>query len=162
MKTHTHSRPSRISNDADFNDRFWYWQGASGRSYIHSVYPADACPPLPGASFIAVRRTADGACVALKAGRFGESSQFTSQSSAVSGADEVHVHMLARSWRDSERVLDDLNEALFELEPAPERAVTRLATHGAACGANAQLDGFQEQQIALFADGPLQPVSAAA
>ncbi|TMJ38191.1 MAG: hypothetical protein E6G89_12780, partial [Alphaproteobacteria bacterium] len=35
---------------------FWYWHGASGRRYIHSVYSPDSCPPLPGAVFLAVRR----------------------------------------------------------------------------------------------------------
>ena len=45
-----------LPSDPAFKDRFWYWTGASGRKYIHSVYGLEDCPPLPGAIYVAVRR----------------------------------------------------------------------------------------------------------
>src|ERR1700741_3556326 len=44
------------------------WRGASGQAYVHTVYGLIECPPLPKASYILVRREADGRRVALFAG----------------------------------------------------------------------------------------------
>ena len=38
--------PARISPDAGAGDRFWYWFGASGERYIHSVYGLAGAPLL--------------------------------------------------------------------------------------------------------------------
>ena len=101
-----------LTRDAETGDRFWYWRGFSGRSYIHTVYPVDACPPLPGAVFVAVRRTGS-LRTALKAGRLPSVWSFAGPAElAVSGATEIHVHLLAADERAADGVARDLIAAL--------------------------------------------------
>ncbi len=113
MTTHQHARPARICDDADLNDRFCYWQGASGQTYIHSVYPAKACPPLPGTIYIAVRRDAAGERHAVGTGHFDEFHPYSNGPQGRSRHDELHVHMLARSRSEAVDILQDLQTALF-------------------------------------------------
>lgn len=98
------------SND---NERFWYWRGASGKKYIHSVYAASACPPLPGAVYVAVRRIGQLRTVTAM-GRFSPFWDGTSSELADVDADEIHVHLLARDDVAANVVLDDLQEAFVE------------------------------------------------
>jgi hypothetical protein len=105
---------------ADMKQRFFYWQGQSGQKYIHSVYEIDACPPLPGAVYVAVKRVGL-MRVAVAVGRFapfwdktlGEDDLFRLE---ALGADEVHVHLLARSPEAAEGVKYDLSSALGETQ----------------------------------------------
>lgn len=92
------------------NERFWYWRGVSGKKYIHSIYRADTCPPLPGAIYVAVRRIGH-LRTAIAVGRFspfwdGAFSKFTDLD-----ADEIHVHLLARDNSAANVVLGDLQAA---------------------------------------------------
>ena len=98
------------SND---NERFWYWRGASGKKYIHSVYAASACPPLPGAVYVAVRRIGQLRTVTAM-GRFSPFWDGTSSELADVDADEIHVHLLARDDVAANAVPDDLQEAFVE------------------------------------------------
>ena len=98
------------SND---NERFWYWRGASGKKYIHSVYAASACPPLPGAVYVAVRRIGQLRTVTAM-GRFSPFWDGTSSELAAVDADGIHVHLLARDDVAANAVLDDLQEAFVE------------------------------------------------
>ena len=98
------------SND---NERFWYWRGASGKKYIHSVYAASACPPLPGAVYVAVRRIGQLRTVTAM-GRFSPFWDGTSSELADVDADEIRVHLLARDDVAANAVLDDLQEAFVE------------------------------------------------
>ena len=90
------------------------WRGASGRAYVHSVYSLIECPPLPKASYVLVRREADGRRVALHVG-LGRSDTATlnlaqvRQRGAQLGANEVHVHFPARS--DAEHAPGGLRSA---------------------------------------------------
>lgn len=70
MLIHGSPISAELPSDPGLQDRFWYWHGASGRRYIHSVYAPDALPTAaPGAIYVAVRR--QGRCrVALSVGRF--------------------------------------------------------------------------------------------
>lgn len=108
---------AKLPEDLNFGERFWYWRGASGRNYIHSIYDAAACPPLPGAVYVAVRR--EGAKRrAIASGRF--PSFWDGSADGISGfmagvqADEIHVHLLARNDRDANTVSEDLSHALHE------------------------------------------------
>lgn len=105
---------AKLPEDLGRGDRFWYWRGASGRRYIHSIYAADSCPPLPGAVYVAVRRVGNSR-EGLAAGRF--PCFLEAFSSAASGleADEIHVHLLARNEADAKAVLADLEGALEEI-----------------------------------------------
>jgi hypothetical protein len=98
--------------DADMTDRFWYWRGASGRTYIHSVYDLDLCPPLPGAVFVAVRRCGP-LRVALAAGLLPSLwSLAPLPALRDSGVTELHVHLLAENCAEAGAVARDLMAAL--------------------------------------------------
>ena len=95
------------------NERFWYWRGASGKKYIHSIYAADACPPLPGAIYVTVRRIGH-LRTAIAVGRFSSLWDGACANNANLDADEIHVHLLARDSADAEMVLNDLKAAFGE------------------------------------------------
>lgn len=109
---------AKLPPELGIGERFWYWRGASGRNYIHSIYPADACPPLPGAVYVAVKR-AGGERRAVSVGRFSNFWDGTMGGLAGSGiagldTDEIHVHLLARNDLAAEAVFGDLQRALHE------------------------------------------------
>jgi hypothetical protein len=115
------------ASDSDMKERFWYWQGASGRKYIHSVYELDACPPLPGAVYVAVKRSGH-MRIAVAVGRFAPfwDRSLLGHKLEELGADEIHVHLLARNPELAEAIKSDLASALNEWsqayglnEPAP-------------------------------------------
>lgn len=116
MLNPTLAEPAEVNRDSDFANRFWYWHGASGKRYIHSVYSAESCPPLPGAVFVAVRRSGD-MREAVAVGRF---SKIWDVAAGITGgleleklgADELHVHLLAREEAAAEAVADDLTQWL--------------------------------------------------
>ena len=118
MTVDHHAEPAAISRDGDFADRFWYWHGASGKRYIHSVYAAESCPPLPGAVFVAVRRSGD-LREAVAVGRF---SRLWDVAAGITGGldlaaldvDELHVHLLAREESEAEAVANDLTIWLYD------------------------------------------------
>ena len=129
-----HGSPVTVSHpqDAEMADRFWYWQGSSGRKYIHSVYALDLCPPLPSAIYVGVKR-AGHLRIAVTVGRFlpfwdkalpeAETTKFEEL-----GVDEIHVHLLARDPVSVEAVMRDL---------------------GFAMGGSAQLRGLSESESPL-------------
>lgn len=105
---------SHLDAHAELADRFWYWRGASGRQYIHSVYTPRTCPPLPSGVFIAVRRLND-VRHAVAVGLFRDIFDSGSMQLAAPdtrAADELHVHLLARNPADAEAVLRDLAAAV--------------------------------------------------
>jgi hypothetical protein len=99
-------------------ERFFYWRGASGRKYIHTIYPWGSCPPVPGAVFVAVRRVG-GMRVALGVQRFSSVWDDACRMFRALDADEVHVHLLARDSAHADAVLSDLRAGLRE-EPMPD------------------------------------------
>lgn len=109
-----------LASDPSFQDRFWYWSGASGRKYIHSVYRIDECPPLPGAIYVAVKRKGS-LRIAVAVGRFQpfwdhavetrEACRFASL-----GVNELHVHLLGKTPAQIEAVFSDLQEAFEDSE----------------------------------------------
>jgi hypothetical protein len=119
---HGHPLSVTLPEDSDLGERFWYWRGASGQSYIHSIYPRGLCPVVLGAVFVIVS-VRDGARRAVSAGRF------TTEASANSGVrpagwldeEEIHVHLLARSEECASLVLRDLLAAMNAVpQPAAE------------------------------------------
>lgn len=95
------------------NERFWYWRGVSGKKYIHSIYATDACPPLPGAIYVAVRRIGH-LRTAIAVGRFSPFWDGAFSEFACVDADEIHVHLLARDNSAADNVLNDLKAAFGE------------------------------------------------
>jgi hypothetical protein len=91
---------------------FQFWRGASGNRYVHSIYNLFECPPLPAGNYILVRRDADGTRTVLAIGRTANETGSNNlaairQRSALIGANEVHVHLLAGS---------DIQSALIEAD----------------------------------------------
>ena len=128
-----HGMPLQIpfSGGTETEPGFWYWHGASGRRYIHSVYSPDTCPPLPGAVFLAVRRFGTLRTV-LGAGRF---AGLWDVNIAVEstlhwrdlGANEIHVHLLGRDDEEAQTIAADLSAALKDGTPVPAGEPVRLA-----------------------------------
>ena len=121
MLIHGFPITAKFPKELGLGERFWYWRGASGRNYIHSIYAADACPPLPGAVYVAVRRL-NGERRAVAIGRFpnfwdGSLDGFVNITITGLDADEIHVHLLARNDQAAETVCQDLDHALQELAP---------------------------------------------
>jgi hypothetical protein len=112
--------PSHLNAYADFAERFWYWRGASGRQYIHSIYNPRTCPPLPSGVFIAVERSGDvrhAIAVGLFRNMFDPDTMQLSAPAAT--ADELHVHLLARQPAEAEAMARDLAAAMSaDLTPA--------------------------------------------
>ncbi len=115
MIQHT-SNPAFVNSEPGIGGRFWYWRGHSGREYIHSVYPVAACPPLPGAVYVAVRRAGDRR-IAVATGRFADFWAMNGDRDGGRrldelGADELHVHLLARDPASAQAVAHDLGMAI--------------------------------------------------
>ena len=94
--------PALVCSEAAFAQAFHYWRGASGRRYQHSVYTLVACPALPRANYILVRRYEDGSRAALSFGQTKDDAATLNlahlrHEGAKCGANEVHVHLLAET-----------------------------------------------------------------
>lgn len=95
------------------NPVFQFWSGASGNRYVHSIYNLFECPPLPAGNYCLVRRNPDGGRTVLSIGRTANESASNNlaairQRSALVGANEVHVHLLAGSETQSALIEADL------------------------------------------------------
>ena len=94
-----------------------FWRGASGRAYVHSVYPLYDCPPLPAATYVLVRRDGDGRAMALHVGQLCQEAPTLNlaqvrQQAATLGAQEVHVHLLAADHKSGLAVEQDLKAVM--------------------------------------------------
>jgi hypothetical protein len=130
-----------IQPERSAEPRFWYWFGATGRRYIHSVYPANCCPPLPGAVFVAVKRTGT-LRTALAVGRFSVFWDWSAVPDVGVDADELHVHLLARDDDEAEVIAADLTGGLAEALPSRSAPapVPRPAFQGDDRGCQARAD----------------------
>ncbi len=101
------------------------WTGASGRRYRHTIHTLIACPVLPEANYLMVRREADGSRQVLRIARTRHQSMSLNlaeirQCAARIGANEIHVHLLACSLEDRTKIEADLRAGLFaELSAEP-------------------------------------------
>ncbi len=113
------NEPARIrSAGCPQQDRFWYWYGASGTRYIHSVYEIDSAPLLPGAVYIAARRIDERtrqavACGTITPADIADAARFFAMLRAA-GAEELHVHLLAACPAEATGIRKDL-EGLMDL-----------------------------------------------
>jgi hypothetical protein len=117
-----HPISAKLPDELGFGERFWYWKGFSGKSYIHSIYSRHSCPPLPGAVYVIVRHI-HGVRRAIAVGRlpsFVEGSFFdvATHLTCIQPDDEIHVHLLARDNDIAVSVLRDLERALIQVTQA--------------------------------------------
>jgi hypothetical protein len=105
--------------------QFQFWTGASGQRYVHSVFSLIGCPELPKAVYLLVRRDQHDRRTVLRVGRTRHDAVSLNLAEirhrgAQLGANEVHVHFLAKSDRERRRIELDLRAAHF-----PELSVER-------------------------------------
>jgi len=104
-------------------DHFHFWTGASGKRYVHTVYDLLECPALPAGNYVLVRRGPNGRRAVLAIGRVSSAAHSLNlaeirQRGAQLGADEVHVHLLAETAKQSKLVEFDLRSA--QIKPDSE------------------------------------------
>ena len=101
--------------------RFYFWRGASGQTYVHTIHSLVTCPPVTGACYVLVRRLPDGRPSIRAVGRTTGACDTLNlahirQLGASLGADEVHLHLLADTDARRARVEFDLRASLFAAE----------------------------------------------
>jgi hypothetical protein len=133
-----------VELENEFSDRFWFWTGASRKRYIHSVYTADNCPPLPGAIYVVVRRLEGGSRLPMRMGRFSQLWGFPLPRDFAEAGCEVHVHLLAGNDKETARIYDDLEAGLGLDE---NRDITETATVNSPAPSS-----FAEPALPLFAN----------
>jgi len=109
----TGEAPQAQNGLATCADRFYFWTGASGKRYVHTVYDLLECPALPAGNYVLVRREPNGRRAALAIGRVSSAAHSLNlaeirQRGAELGANEVHVHLLADTTKQSKLVEFDL------------------------------------------------------
>jgi hypothetical protein len=100
-----------VSATADSTARFYFWTGASGRRYVHTIYSIFDCPPLDAGNYILAKRDGSAQRRILAIGRVaadGEDASALRQRAAEIGADEVHIHLLATSAAEAHAIEYDL------------------------------------------------------
>ena len=119
---------AQINRDGPFGDRFWYWNGKSGRRYIHSVFRPEDCPPLPGAIYLGVCRHGPDHREVLVIGRFDADlpGWAGAQPAALTENDQIdenHDQLLAETDAEVTRAMADLAAVLL---PKPKRSSFRF------------------------------------
>jgi hypothetical protein len=115
--------------------RLHLWRGASGRRYVHGVFRLIDCPEIENATYVLVRRGADGSRQALRIDRTTSDAPSLNLAeirhhAALLGANEVHVHSLAQGTASRATLVFDLRAGLFgtlSAEAEPIRSLTSTA-----------------------------------
>jgi hypothetical protein len=126
---------------------FHWWQGRSGSWFIHTAYPIYSVPDCDFCNYIFVRRRSDGVCEPLYIGQSGEGrvrlrAHEKFLPAIFIGANEIHMHFLARSKQLRVHVETDLrnghwtslNEQPSAASPSLGGGVTTPFNLGAALG----------------------------
>lgn len=97
----------------DVRERFHFWAGASGQRYVHTIYSLVECPALPQSNYVLVKRDDMGRRCVLSIGRLANGVPTLNlaeirQRGAELGANEVHVHLLASTAKQSKLIEFDL------------------------------------------------------
>lgn len=113
-RLHTAEEPVRALRHLPFGVDYRYWRGASGKRYLHKIYPFSDCPAFDDANVIFVRRDNSGIRQALWIGQTSGIGGLPRQPGVLKrmaelGANEVHVHLLGRSPGDRDAIEHDLS-----------------------------------------------------
>jgi len=105
--------PATISATGEIGQNYHYWRGATGRRYLHTVFPLLDCPEIPKANYIIVACSGNGARQALEIGQtFDRAGSLNlahlRQRAAQLGASEIHIHVLAETPSGRNSVEADL------------------------------------------------------
>lgn len=104
-------------------ENFYFWQGASGSRYVHTIYSLTECPEVPNSNYLLVKRDDSGRRLVLSVGLAVQDAPSLNlaeirQRGAQLGANEVHVHMLADSMKQAKFIEFDLRAAYYGLDEA--------------------------------------------
>lgn len=105
-------------------ENFYFWRGASGSRYVHSIYSLIECPELPNTNYLLVKRdetTSQRLVLGVGLATHHAPSLNLAeirQRGALLGANEVHVHMLAGSLKQAKLIEFDLRASLYGLDAA--------------------------------------------
>jgi len=105
--------PATISTTGEIGQSYHYWRGATGRRYLHTVFPLLDCPEIPKANYIIVARGSTDARQALEIGQtFDHAGSLNlahlRQRAAQLGGCEIHIHVLAETPSGRNSVEADL------------------------------------------------------
>jgi hypothetical protein len=105
--------PALICAETSIRQAFHYWRGASGYRYLHSVFSLIGCPAMPRANYILVKRHEDGSRTPVAFGQTRDDAATLNlahlrHEGAKRGANEVHIHLLAETAGERDRVEADL------------------------------------------------------
>lgn len=103
---------------------FCFWQGASGRRYVHHVFSLIECPQMPQATYILVGHDEDGRRIALHVGCVENQAPSLNladirRRGATIGAKEVHIHLLGRDTGSRQSIAEDIRCAVNAGEAKP-------------------------------------------
>ena len=100
--------------------QFQFWAGASGHRYVHSVFSLIECPEVPEAVYLLVRCDNNGRRTVLKVGRVEHEAESLNLAEirhrgAKLGANQVHLHLLAKDEGERRMIERDLRAAHFSV-----------------------------------------------
>jgi hypothetical protein len=98
------------------NEPIHWWQGASGRWYVHTIYPIGAVPDFNACNYIFARPRSDGTREPFYIGHIGEFDLRLDRHEKLGpalqvGATEIHIHLLAQSRQERVNIETDLRHA---------------------------------------------------
>jgi hypothetical protein len=106
------NQPLAALADASFAQRFRHWRGASGRRYIFSVYDPLACPSYDNAVLIGAARDENDEVRIVWVADTGALPDIAlaraKEETAVFGASEFHIHLLATTRAERLALIEDL------------------------------------------------------
>lgn len=93
---------------------FTFWRGATGTRYVHTIYSLLECPELPNANLVLARRHASGRVEIARVCRVEHDAMSLNLAevrrlAAQLGANEVHVHLLARNEAQRAAIEHDIS-----------------------------------------------------
>lgn len=100
------NEPALVCREDAVTQSFHYWRGASGKRYLHTVFPLVDCPLMPKVNYILVHCGPDGVRRPLDIGQTVSGAESLNlahlrHKAARLGANEIHVHFMADT--DAER-----------------------------------------------------------
>jgi len=107
------NEPALVCREAQVEQSFHYWRGESGQRYLHTVFPLIDCPLMAAVNYILVYCDADGVRRPLDVGRTTGASESLNlarlrRRAALMGANEVHLHFMAETAAERQRVEADV------------------------------------------------------
>lgn len=131
------NEPALVCREAIITQSFHYWRGASGRRYLHTVFPLFDCPLMPKVNYILVHCDSDGVRRPLDVGQTQSDADSVNlahlrHKAARLGANEIHIHFLSESA--AERMATEADLGARQLGRTVGRpAVAPANDHAEAC-----------------------------